>query len=241
MCQTVIRDNRKAAELKPMTQMDRLSKRINNERIPLTLYRSARRLNNTGCQDGDGCLPETGDLLVGRKNFLYASSTCGLNGPVRYCAMTSKNTEDYFNQNTKGSCFVCDSTDVFNRTANRYSHRVENIVNGKSMEIDRQGREIFVKWWQSENSKHHVFIQFDLEVEFIFTHVIMIFKSFVPAAMLIEKVFEIAFSLLVRHKENLFFFIFCFKNQKVIRLWTHLEAACLFCAQLSRVIPTRVH
>jgi hypothetical protein len=154
------------------------------------LYRSTRRLNKTDCQETNECLPETGDLLIGRKNFLFASSTCGLNGPERYCVISSKDSEGFYDQNPsnrKGSCFVCDSTENFNRTINRYSHRIENIVNGDSMEIDKQGREIFIKWWQSENSKRHVYIQFDLEIEFMFTHIIMIFKSFVPAAMIIEK------------------------------------------------------
>lgn len=114
----------------------------------------------SSCLRGD-CYPETGDLLIGRTKFLHASSTCGLTQPERYCVLGT--TRDA----TK--CFVCDSSEPYDSYRNLNSHTIENIVSRK--QGDR-----FNRWWQSENGKQNVFIQFDLEAEFAFTHIIMTFK-----------------------------------------------------------------
>lgn len=127
----------------------------------------------TGCEEGD-CYPETGDLLIGRSSprFLEASSTCGLTHPERYCILGS------IRETTK--CDACDSQEPYDPFENTNSHLVENIVSRK--QSDR-----FNRWWQSENGKENVSIRFDLETDFAFTHIIMTFKTFRPAAMLIEK------------------------------------------------------
>ncbi|CAF1124771.1 unnamed protein product [Didymodactylos carnosus] len=115
--------------------------------------------------DYGGCYPETGDLLIGREKNLYSNSTCGLKQPERYCIIG----------NTKNvSCNVCDI-----KVTNK-SHTIENIVT-------KYGQDPRLTWWQAENDVEQVYIQLNLEAEFVFTHLIMKFRTFRPKGMIIEK------------------------------------------------------
>uniref|UniRef100_A0A3Q3NKE3 Laminin, beta 4 n=1 Tax=Mastacembelus armatus TaxID=205130 RepID=A0A3Q3NKE3_9TELE len=121
---------------------------------------------------GGSCHPQLGDLMVGRAAQLSASSTCGLDGPQNYCII------GYLQEEQK--CFKCDSRLPYNRHSSPDSHRIENVITTFEPERKR-------KWWQSKNGVDQVSIQLDLETVFQFSHLVLTFKSFRPAAMLVER------------------------------------------------------
>uniref|UniRef100_A0A4X2LIV4 Laminin subunit beta 2 n=1 Tax=Vombatus ursinus TaxID=29139 RepID=A0A4X2LIV4_VOMUR len=117
-----------------------------------------------GCSGGS-CYPPTGNLVVGRSQSLHASSTCGLKGPEPYCIVSHLQDSE--------KCFFCDSR-------GQGGHRIKNVISLSGPDGQRT-------WWQAESGVENVSIQLDLEGEFYFTHLIMTFKTFRPAGLLIER------------------------------------------------------
>ncbi|XP_035110000.1 laminin subunit beta-4 [Callithrix jacchus] len=141
----------------------------------LTLFLHLGWLSFSEAQDDcnrGACHPMTGDLLVGRNMQLMASSTCGLSRAQKYCILSYLEGEQ--------KCFICDSRFPYDPYAQPNSHTIENVI--VSFEADREK-----KWWQSENGLDHVSIRLDLEALFRFSHLILTFKTFRPAAMLVER------------------------------------------------------
>lgn len=134
-------------------------------------YRPPQRVHP--CEKSS-CYPATGNLLIGREERLVASSTCGSHWRERFCIVSHL-------EETK--CFSCETNE---RTANdpMLNHRIGQIIYKHQPGTRTQS------WWQSENGLQNVTIQLDLEAEFHFTHLIIVFQTFRPAAMLIERSYD---------------------------------------------------
>ncbi|XP_072307703.1 laminin subunit beta-3 [Eucyclogobius newberryi] len=110
------------------------------------------------------CYPPSGDLLLGRAQQLFASSTCGLTGSEIYCTPY---------QQRRMKCCPCDSQNPKGPLA----HTVQEIVS--TAEPDR--------WWQSPKGVSPVTIQLDPKGLFQLDSLVLDFKGPRPRALVIER------------------------------------------------------
>lgn len=113
-------------------------------------------------------------MLIGRESRLTATSTCGVNQTQRFCIVSHLEEK---------KCFLCDTREQTRNDALK-NHRIGQIIYKTKPGTREQ------TWWQSENGVENVTIQLDLEAEFHFTHLIIVFSTFRPAAMFIERSYD---------------------------------------------------
>ncbi|XP_067860731.1 netrin-4 isoform X1 [Heptranchias perlo] len=117
------------------------------------------------CESG-ACNPRLGNLAAARE--LLTSTTCGLNSTEFFCSYSRRGCEE------SPECEKCSSVQ-----GHRHSHP-PTAMTDSSFRFPNT-------WWQSAQGRHRETIQLDLETHFYFTHLIMIFKSPRPAAMVLER------------------------------------------------------
>ncbi|XP_034258637.1 netrin-4 isoform X2 [Pantherophis guttatus] len=108
-----------------------------------------------------------GNLGHGRK--LWTDTTCGYNSTELYCS---------YSENTDLLC----KRPKFSKCNSMNTH----LAHPPSAMVDSSFR-LPHTWWQSAQGVEREKIQLNLETEFYFTHLIMIFKSPRPAAMVLER------------------------------------------------------
>nr|XP_056702665.1 netrin-4 isoform X1 [Euleptes europaea] len=108
-----------------------------------------------------------GNLGHGRE--LWTDTKCGGNATEFYCSYS------------ESADLIC-KCPKYNKCNSMYSH----LAHPPSAMVDSSFR-LPHTWWQSAQGVHQEKIQLNLEAEFYFTHLIMVFKSPRPAAMVLER------------------------------------------------------
>ncbi|MGH0121600.1 UNVERIFIED_CONTAM: hypothetical protein FKN15_006577 [Acipenser sinensis] len=117
--------------------------------------------------ENQACNPRMGNLALGRN--LLTESVCGHNSTELYCSYT-ENADRSCRPPKCGKC---------NAAHHQHSH-LPAAMTDSSFRFPNT-------WWQSAEGVQRETIQLDLGAEFYFTHMIMVFKSPRPAAMLLER------------------------------------------------------
>ncbi|XP_039403049.1 netrin-4-like isoform X2 [Mauremys reevesii] len=122
--------------------------------------------------DGHSCNPPVGNLATGRTPV--SLTTCGQNSTELYCFYPDQHLLHWASQGCgQPQCTKCNANQPDN------SHLPSDMTDDFFLNPG--------SWWQSAQGVHREEIRLDLETAFYLTHVIVVFKSPRPAAMVLER------------------------------------------------------
>uniref|UniRef100_A0A3B4EWK1 Netrin-1 n=1 Tax=Pundamilia nyererei TaxID=303518 RepID=A0A3B4EWK1_9CICH len=121
---------------------------------------------------GRACNPRMGNLALGR--VLSTRSVCGFNSSEPFCFYRQTSAP----RSSRGSCSAA--------TCSRCNSAIPSQEHPPSAMSDSSFRHPDT-WWQSAEGVKEETLQLDLETEFLFTHLILVFRSPRPAAMVLER------------------------------------------------------
>lgn len=120
---------------------------------------------------GRACNPRMGNLALGRS--LSTQSACGANLTEQFCFYKQTAAPRVRETCAAAKCGKCNSA-------------VPGQAHPPSAMSDSSFRYPDT-WWQSAEGAKEETLRLDLETEFLFTHLILVFRSPRPAAMLLER------------------------------------------------------
>ncbi|XP_008166245.1 netrin-4-like isoform X3 [Chrysemys picta bellii] len=122
--------------------------------------------------DGHSCNPPVGNLATGRTPV--SLTTCGQNSTELYCFYPDQHLLHWASQGCgQPRCTKCNANQPDN------SHLPSDMTDDFFLNPG--------SWWQSAQGVHREEIRLDLETAFYLTHVIVVFKSPRPGAMVLER------------------------------------------------------
>ncbi|XP_048865308.1 netrin-4 [Brienomyrus brachyistius] len=122
----------------------------------------------TQCES-QACNPPMGNLALGRR--IQTRTVCGSNYTESFCSYTGPAA-------AVGSCppLKCDKC---SSAQPQHAHPASAMADSSFRHPDT--------WWQSAEGVSDEFVQLDLETKFYLTHLIVVFRSVRPAAMVLER------------------------------------------------------
>lgn len=120
---------------------------------------------------GRACNPRMGNLALGR--VLSTQTVCGTNFSEPYCFYKQTAAPRVRETCPAAKCSKCNSA-------------VPSLAHPSAAMSDSSFR-YRDSWWQSAEGVKEETLRVDLETEFLFTHLILVFRSPRPAAMVLER------------------------------------------------------